>query len=505
MEVMVNLVKKSVTENQQVKHWASVAIMNICKSRDDVPKAIADLISEESLGASRTIIGKKLVDLIDASQTVAMRLTKKAPDLEHFFQQDATNINQQNHDDDNDNDDNDNDNDNDNDDNDNDDNDNDDEREQEQDQNSFEQRRTSLLPKTLDEEESDIIQFSDLEIDHNKVIGVGSYGLVYRGKLFGTVVAVKELYLLKNNNNNNGGGGSNLTDEAELMNDHLQKLIMREVNMLKRSRHPNIIEYMGVSLPPTNTASDHHGIETNDGSHVAIPALYIIMEFVEGGDLRALLKDKTKEIPWIRRIAIAIDICVAMCYLHSRNILHRDLKSKNILIETVTNKAKLCDFGFARDIQQQHQQQQQLMTMKVGTDQWMSPEVTTGQSYSFQADVFSFGCCLLELISREKPPVRFPKDNYAFQQEDLFKIWKLVSPQISDFRPFLFKSKDKSIVKNVQKEADIRSQMPSLLPQEEFAILALECIESKPEKRPNFQVCLKKLTRIERKISRANV
>lgn len=68
-------------------------------------------------------------------------------------------------------------------------------------------------------------------------------------------------------------------------------------------------------------------------------------------------------------------------YLHSKNFLHRDLKSKNILLESTTFVAKLCDFGFARE----QTNKDQILTVKVGTDVWMAPEVITGSSYDFKA------------------------------------------------------------------------------------------------------------------------
>jgi LIM domain kinase 1 len=136
----------------------------------------------------------------------------------------------------------------------------------------------------------------------------------------------------------------------ELLNvedDYIRKLIAREVILLKNVRHQNCVSWLGVC--------------SYQGS------IFLITEYVPGGDLRKVLKTETN-LPWSLRIKIIVDICAAMTYLHSRKIMHRDLKSKNVLIESPTFVAKLCDFGFARIHSMPNE-----MTVKVGTEEWMAP------------------------------------------------------------------------------------------------------------------------------------
>eukprot|EP01096_Ripella_sp_DP13-Kostka_P016629 TRINITY_DN8155_c3_g1_i1.p1 TRINITY_DN8155_c3_g1~~TRINITY_DN8155_c3_g1_i1.p1 ORF type:complete len:475 (+),score=180.21 TRINITY_DN8155_c3_g1_i1:229-1653(+) len=201
------------------------------------------------------------------------------------------------------------------------------------------------------------ISFDDLDL--GRVIGKGAFGVVYHANYFGTEVAVKKL-------------------EANDEEDELY--LQREVGVLKSIRHPNVVTFMGVCRKPTELNS-----------------IYIVTEFVSKGSLRQNLKASTLELTWGARGRMALDIACALAYLHSRSIIFRDLKSKNILIDD-NNRAKICDFGFARLSQGRGARALTLC----GTDDWMAPEVILGMEYDGQCDVFSYGIVLLELITRRK-------------------------------------------------------------------------------------------------------
>eukprot|EP01098_Paradermamoeba_levis_P014665 TRINITY_DN70_c0_g1_i3.p1 TRINITY_DN70_c0_g1~~TRINITY_DN70_c0_g1_i3.p1 ORF type:complete len:360 (-),score=123.87 TRINITY_DN70_c0_g1_i3:147-1097(-) len=215
------------------------------------------------------------------------------------------------------------------------------------------------------------INFDDLE-DISE-IGGGNFGKVYKGVYFGVDVAIKQL--------------------LDVDDEFMHKFIEREMAVLKGIRHPNVVQFLGLS-------------KSSDGN------IFIITEFIPGGDLRKILKNKSIPLGWKLRVKIAIDVASAMSFLHSKGIIHRDLKSNNLLVGE-NFKVKVCDFGFARDIDSS-----ECMTL-CGTDEWMAPEVMLGEKYNEKADVFSYGMVLVELITRKKPPKRLPGKAFAYEPEKL--------------------------------------------------------------------------------------
>lgn len=113
----------------------------------------------------------------------------------------------------------------------------------------------------------------------------------------------------------------------------MDKYFQRECELLSQSRHPNIVQYLGLSLAPPTSQSSRR--------------ILIISEYLPHGNLRNYIHDKDQPFSWRTRISFAIDVTRAVAYLHARNCLHRDLKGENLLL-TELNRLKVCDFGFAR-------------------------------------------------------------------------------------------------------------------------------------------------------------
>lgn len=142
-------------------------------------------------------------------------------------------------------------------------------------------------------------------------------------------------------------------------------------------RHPNIVMFLGASTK--------------------FPNLSIILEYCENRSLWSVLQNKTVQLSWEDRRRIAYEIALGMNYLHSASIpiIHRDLKSLNILLDNCL-RAKIADFGWTR-------LKGDRMTNRIGTFQWMAPEVIKTKSYTEKADIYSYGIILWEIASREAP------------------------------------------------------------------------------------------------------
>lgn len=142
-------------------------------------------------------------------------------------------------------------------------------------------------------------------------------------------------------------------------------------------RHPNIVTFLGACSK--------------------FPNLAIVLEYCENKSLWSLLQNKSINLSWDDRLKLALEISRGMNYLHCFPIpiIHRDLKSLNILIDDAY-RAKIADFGWTRLKGDE-------MTDRIGTFQWMAPEVIVGKNYSEKADVYSFGIILWEFASREPP------------------------------------------------------------------------------------------------------
>jgi serine/threonine protein kinase len=153
---------------------------------------------------------------------------------------------------------------------------------------------------------------------------------------------------------------------------------------MESMRHPNICMFMGAC---TKT-----------------PHIAIVLEYCSKGSLWSLIQNREINLTWDDRRRLGLDVAKGMNYLHSFStpVLHRDLKSLNVLIDD-GYRAKLADFGWTR-------LRADKMTGKIGTYQWMAPEVIANQAYTEKADVFSFGIILWELASRE-PPYRSKPSN----------------------------------------------------------------------------------------------
>ncbi len=193
----------------------------------------------------------------------------------------------------------------------------------------------------------------------------GAYGVVYLGLYLSQKVAIKVYKKLKNTK------------------FHI-KSFLKEVSILSNLRHPDILLYMGVCI---------------DGDDCLM-----ISEFLENGSLFDHLhgkKKKTTKLDQELIFEMLQGILRALTYIHSKQILHCDMKSSNILIDESWN-IKLADFGLSKKIIGINPLEDS-KTSRVGTPNWMAPEICRGEKYTDKADVYSFGLIVWEIVTREVP------------------------------------------------------------------------------------------------------
>jgi len=204
-----------------------------------------------------------------------------------------------------------------------------------------------------------MIQYDELSI--GRELGRGGFGVVYQGTWRMTDVAVKELLL------------GQLTDDA-------CKEFEAEAQKMKELRHPNIVQFLGYCISPRPC---------------------IVMEYMPRGSLYQLLRNRQAEILWDARMRIALDIARGLAYLHAEKIVHRDIKSTNVLL--TEGKACLADFGLAR-VKTDSLAISTESTQAAGTLRWMAPELFSPRAvYTRKSDVYSLGWVLWELASRRIP------------------------------------------------------------------------------------------------------
>ncbi|MCD7456362.1 Serine/threonine-protein kinase edr1 [Datura stramonium] len=203
------------------------------------------------------------------------------------------------------------------------------------------------------------IPWEDLVIGER--IGLGSYGEVYHADWNGTEVAVKKFL-------DQDFSGAALAE------------FKREVRIMRRLRHPNVVRFMGAITRP--------------------PHLSIITEFLPRGSLYRIIHRPHSQIDEQRRIKMALDVAKGMDCLHTSNptIVHRDLKSPNLLVDKNWN-VKVCDFGLSR------LKHNTFLSSKstAGTPEWMAPEVLRNEPSNEKCDVYSFGVILWELATLRLP------------------------------------------------------------------------------------------------------
>ncbi|XP_057959923.1 probable receptor-like protein kinase At1g80640 [Malania oleifera] len=270
-----------------------------------------------------------------------------------------------------------------------------------------------------------LLETATSNFQESNILGVGGFGCVYKGRFDGNFqVAVKKL-----------DGGS---EDAE-------KEFENEVDLLSKIQHPNIISLLGYCI---------HG-----------EARFIVYELMQNGSLETQLHGPShgSALSWHIRMKIALDTARGLEYLHeycSPPVIHRDLKSSNILLDSNFN-AKLSDFGLAVIDGTQNKN-----TIKLsGTLGYVAPEYLLDGKLTDKSDVYAFGVVLLELLLGKRPV-----EKLETAQCQSIVTWAM--PQLTD------RSKLPNIVDPV-----IRNTM-DLKHLYQVAAVAVLCVQPEPSYRP---------------------
>ncbi|KAK1311152.1 Serine/threonine-protein kinase HT1 [Acorus calamus] len=224
------------------------------------------------------------------------------------------------------------------------------------------------------------------KLDIRNVIAHGTYGTVYNGGYDGMDVAVKLL----------DWGEDGIATEAETA--ALRASFQQEVAVWHKLDHPNVTKFIGASM---GTSELRIPQKSSDSGNTSIPsrACCVVVEYLPGGTLKNfLIKNRRKKLAYKVVVQLALDLSRGLSYLHSRRIVHRDVKTENMLL-TVQRTLKIADFGVAR-VEAQNPKD---MTGETGTLGYMAPEVLDGKPYNRRCDVYSFGICLWEVYCCDMP------------------------------------------------------------------------------------------------------
>ncbi|KAL7716585.1 Serine-threonine protein kinase [Entamoeba marina] len=212
---------------------------------------------------------------------------------------------------------------------------------------------------------TEILQYEISGLSTSKIqLSEGSAARILKATYEGKAVVLKALKIEENDNE---------TSICETYYNKLQELL-RELHVMKKIKCEQFVQCVGVTIYP----------------------LQIVLEYCEFGSLYDYLGNSKYSLPWKTQLSFACDITLAIAQLHHFNIIHRDIKSPNILVKGYPPRCVLTDFGLCYEY---------TINEKPCVDNpiWLAPEILNGEPFTIMADIYSFGIVLWEIVTRKKP------------------------------------------------------------------------------------------------------
>jgi tRNA A-37 threonylcarbamoyl transferase component Bud32/uncharacterized cupredoxin-like copper-binding protein len=287
------------------------------------------------------------------------------------------------------------------------------------------EKKHSFITLHLMSELSSFIDLEEVALEGGssaKPVGDGAFGVVYKGTYRGQDVAVKML---------------KMQDMPEEMLDEFD----REVDLMNKLRHKNIVQFIGASK--------------------VVGRFALITEFVQNGNVSQYVM-KASKVNYSLKLRVALDTAQAMLFLHENHILHRDLKLDNLLCVSTDPDdpvvAKLTDFGTSRAVSEKNSNS---YTVGIGTPIYMAPEILAKNPYDTKCDVYSYGVMLWVLYCQKEP------------YQHIEHSWEIAR--------FIIEGN--------------REKVPKDCPAE-YAHLIEECWAQDPDQRPDFQHIVERLEKM---------